>query len=477
MTHGPPGPWWRPGVADVVFAIAALTQIGPRVLSTDTPWHLWAGEQTLAHGPGMIEALSYTRAGTPWRNVEWLGEVLLQLAWRHAGALGLCVLAAVTFALALAALDRLLVRGARHATLALIVTLLAAGVLGLHLLARPLLFTFPLLVLARALVTGPMTDAKRIALPLVTAVWVNVHPTAFLVPVLGLWALADHARDRRTALAVALSVLALGATPWGFGWLKDALPARGEAGSYAWIDEWRRPDFRQVRFFPLLLWIAVTVLARIRARPLPPATWLLGAVCVAAALVSGRAAPLAAIVWAPELARDLAERDWARGGPLGAFEHWLGPRELAARTGAWIAALALALLLFAPGLGGAFPRAAAGFPDNTWPNRALAEADRLQLGRDVFCEYGWSAYVAWASRGRYRVYVYGRTGLFAGPVLDDYARAAHLEPGWEDALDRTRAQWILVRRRTRLARVAPLSGRWRIAYADPTAIILVRAGS
>src|SRR5512136_2686317 len=90
-------PWQRrliPGMTDVVFLVLAMWQYGRDLFGdADSGWHLWAGMDVLAHGPRAIpDVLSFTRAGIPWRNAEWLADALLVLGYRYAGYLGVSLL-------------------------------------------------------------------------------------------------------------------------------------------------------------------------------------------------------------------------------------------------------------------------------------------------------------------------------------------------------------------------------------------------
>ena len=52
----------------------------------DSGWYRWAGFDVLAHGPwASADTFSFTRAGVPWRNIEWLAGAIIALCYRHAG--------------------------------------------------------------------------------------------------------------------------------------------------------------------------------------------------------------------------------------------------------------------------------------------------------------------------------------------------------------------------------------------------------
>ena len=132
---------------------------------------------------------------------------------------------------------------------------------------------------------------------------------------------------------------------------------------------------------------------------------------------------------------------------------------------------ALALVL-APGLAHVWPGASRGFTDDSFPGRAMAVADSLHPGPRVLNSYGWGGYISWVYQGRWKVFVDGRAGFFAGDVLTDYFRILELGPGWQEALRRRQPDWMLLERKSPLVVAAPLTGHWRVAYSDSLAAIL-----
>jgi hypothetical protein len=475
-----------PGIADFLFIGLLLTRIQPTLfLDGDTAWHLWAGGWFLAHGPGPIaDPLSFTRAGEPWRSVQWLGEVVLALAYRHAGYMGVAVLCALVFAATIAWLYRILVRETGDPLAALLTAILAGRICGTTLLARPALLSLPLFLAAWQLVRARGRAGTVIGLPLVAAAWANTHPSAFLVPVLAAWASLARREERgRLALGAVLSALALGATPWGFAWLVELVPSPGNLAFFLRIDEWRTPIFREPKFWGHLVYVLVALAARRGARPLTRWETVWGLGWLAALLISVRLAPYAALAWAPYMARDLGrpEPGWATAPSFGqrlsrpwfAVRHALAPIERRLAPGAWPAIAGAPALAFAAALGPMAPEVAHGFSPRTFPERALAAADSLRLGPRVVNGYLWGGYLSWREPGRYRVFIDGRAGFFGEQVLADYMRMMELRPGWEEALARYRPDWVLVPPAVPLAQAAPLTGRWRAAYRDSTAVVLV----
>jgi hypothetical protein len=295
-----------------------------------------------------------------------------------------------------------------------------------------------------------------------------VHPSAFLATgVLAFWAIAR--RDGWLGLAAIVSALALGATPWGFAWLKDLVPSGQNLSFFLRIDEWRTPGFREPKFWGLLAFILVSLWARRGRAALPLAEALWGLGWLGLALVSARMAPYAAIAWAPNLASDLSGWSFLRG-----LSDALAPVERQVRPGLWPAIAAVLALALAPSLAPAFPDVAHGFSPARFPEAALEVADRQHLGPRVFNGYLWGGYISWERPDdRYQVLIDGRAGFFGDQVLGDYLEVLELRPGWQEVLARRRPDWILVPAHSAIANVAPVTHRWATLYADSTATILV----
>jgi hypothetical protein len=202
-----------PSVTDFLFLGLLFTGLRTTVFHDgDTGWHLWAGNVTLNNGPGAIpDALSFTRAGAPWNNVEWLGEVLLALLHRHAGFMGVAVLCAVVLAATFAWMYRILVRETGDAPAALVTTVLAAQMVVFQYVARPLIFSFPLFLATVELLRKPGPGRRNlILLPLMTVAWANVHPSAYLAPAMGVYAWVRGPRSHVSGMAAILALVALG---------------------------------------------------------------------------------------------------------------------------------------------------------------------------------------------------------------------------------------------------------------------------
>lgn len=469
-----------PSLTDVLFAGLAVGQFHRAMFADgDSGWHLWAGFDVLVHGPRAIpDALSFTRAGVPWRNIEWLADAIIALCYRHAGYFGVTVLMSLVFAAVCTWLYRILLRETGHVPASALAMGLAGAVLLLQLMARPLVFSFLLVLAAWELVR--VAGRERLALwllPPLTVLWANLHPTAFLAPALAGFAWLTRGRDRRLALAALLSLAALGATPWGYDWLRDIAPSGENLKLLGRIDEWQTPRFSDSRFAFVLTYLLLAVGARCWGPRLAWGEALMGMACLGGSLFAARLGPIAVILWAPYLARDLAcwsrERGgWVFGRLWRAAQESLVPFERVFRPGLWPALFCVLSLVLAPRFSRSFPDGAGGFRVDSFPHRAMAVADSLQFGPRVFNSYAWGGYISWSRGGRYKIFIDGRACFFGSDTRADYFSALELGPGWQDAIARTRADWMLLPQESPLVVAAPLTGRWRVVYRDSMAAIL-----
>lgn len=474
--------WVIPGLSDVLFLCLLATLTEPRIMSDgDTGWHLWAGTEMLRHGVHTLrDTLTFSLPGTPWRDVQWLADVMFALAWAHGGYFATSLLASAIYALTFTWIYRIILDETGNPPAAVVSVVLAAIAASVQLLVRPLVFTFPLLIAAWQLVRRPGHARTAVwALPLVTALWANLHPTAFMVPGLAAFAAVMRPRERRTwALAFALSALAMGATPWGFGWLGEVMPSAAGAPLLKRIDEWQAPQFSQLRYAGTYVLLLLGLLVRLGGPRLTAFEAVTGVACVAGALRAARLGPLAALVWSPYLARDLAACMERMRGPLGrgwrAARETLLPFERAWRPGLWPALVIAIGLIGAPWLGPRFPGLAHGFPPDQFPERAVARAQALGLGPRALVNYGWGGWIEWDYGTRYKAFVDGRAGFFARDgVLSDYLLLLDVGRGWEQALARRHPDWLLFAHDTPLVNAAPATGKWRIAYEDSLAVLMV----
>ena len=234
--------------AAVFFVAVAAAALGP-IRSYDAFWHLTTGHWIVDHHslPG-ADPLAIASARDPWINGEWLWEVVAYAVVHATGLTGASWFTALMIA---AAFTLAFLFSSRDQDLGIAAVLAAAAFAGAsdRLGVRPLTAAALLVVVALGLLARREMAPTRLAIAyaVVTAVWINTHPSALLAPLLALATLLIDVRRWRVVLASALALLV---NP--FGWHAVAAPFRLSAllGSGEFVNaEWQMSP---VAIFPLL---------------------------------------------------------------------------------------------------------------------------------------------------------------------------------------------------------------------------------
>jgi hypothetical protein len=161
-------------MATVLTAFAGATLQDP-----DTWWHVKVGLDLLANGTfPTADTYSYTFAGQPWIAKEWLGQVLLALAYSAGGWNGVAALIIGTICLAVFLLGWFLSAELKP-ILAVALAFAAAFLISPIYTTRPHIFTLPIIVVWTAMLFRAAQDEKAPPLWLLALVvlWANLHAT------------------------------------------------------------------------------------------------------------------------------------------------------------------------------------------------------------------------------------------------------------------------------------------------------------
>jgi hypothetical protein len=241
--------WWpAAGAALVVFAAATVTRA-----DADLWGHLRFGLDILRdHRLASIDPYSFTQ-DLLWLNHEWLSEVQMAIAYTAGGVVGLAllkaILACVTLGIIWKSLD-----GASLAARVVVLVLVVFGTIHMTSTLRPQLWTFASMAILCWALVNPYSRWRR-ALPLVFALWANLHG-GFVVGlgVLGVWAAMDVVTRPATAkhwvVIVSASVLATLVTPYGWTlWEFIARTVRMTRDIDEWRSLWGTPFLNWVPWF------------------------------------------------------------------------------------------------------------------------------------------------------------------------------------------------------------------------------------
>jgi hypothetical protein len=461
------GEWVAPLLGAAIFG-AVLLKGSAVIGDPDIQWHIETGRWIAAHAsvPDR-DIFSFSMPGAPWHAHEWLSELIFWAVFRLSGWSGVVATAAsaagVGFALLAAALARHL-----HPRHVVIVSMAAFAVASQHILARPHILTWPILVLwtdalcsARERKTVPHPAAL-----LLMVIWANLHGSyVFGVALAGFFAAEAiwHAPcEVRLTVVRGWGLFLCGAalvsllTPhnplenirFAFGFLDGS-------GFIAPIGEWQPADFGTLSGLELVLLglLALALLGRIQV---PPLRILLLVGLIQLALTHVRHGELLGLVaplsLAPALARGLYG-DSVAATSSGRMPPLVIIGALALFTGSWAS------------------RADVAPPAAVSPIAAVNAARQAGLLKEpVFNHFNFGGFLIAA---KVPVLIDGRADLYGAAFLSRYLEATSLArpDSLESLLDRYGIRWTLLPPGTpAIALLDHLPG-WTRLYADEYAVV------
>jgi hypothetical protein len=435
---------------------------------------------------------SYSAAGLPWHDHEWLSEVLLALCWSGLGVVGLKLM---KFA-ATAATITLLAMGAAEtgAPIPLQMAVLTTGALALAPMMqfRPQLFDF---VALSALILLLARDSYRragrlwIAIP-IFVLWANLHGGFFvglavLAMYTGVIAIEDVVAGDGFGRAIHLGgitagcVLATLLNPDGIGdWLTvthtmrnpltRAMISEWQPLLFKIAEEWRKSPATAINFALVIVPFAALVVCVV-ARPRGDdfALVAIAAMMGVAACFAVRNMALAVIASVVPLCRHgaLALEATRFGNPAP-----LAPRK---RSDEWLVgaialATALASGLFSRNLPDGYPQ----------PRGAVEFMQAHGLHGNVLDDFGWGEYLIFHLAPQSRVFIDSRYDMvYPQKVISDYLDFFLIRPRAAAVLGAWPHDFVLLRTASPGYGFMLARPGWRIVYRDETAALFARAGS
>jgi hypothetical protein len=479
----------RVGTTAAVLAAIGILMLYP-VDDLDVWW-------LLAGGRYMVETRTFPTTdpfsgpaqGAEWLNHAWGFELLLYGVWQAAGPAGLVVFQALV-AVATFAVLYLIARGESvgHGWALLVVG--AAGVATRGFWApRPQLATYFLLALFWAILRayGRGRADRLIWLPVLTAVWANLHGGFMVGPALIGLVLLGEVVDRATgaegalsdrrlgrlAAAGGLSLVAMLATPFHYRAVLFPLHVLSDRLAQAFIVEWKSPAFHygQTRLIEGLILLTLLALCLVARRPRAS-----DVVVVAAFLHFGlqavRNLPLLVVVLVPVLAAAFASIARERVPALVALTGWSSRR---VAVGALAVALAATVWWNYParGVPSFWPRA--GLAD-IYPAEAVEFVQRARPPGPLFNDYGWGGYLIWRLYPDYRVSIDGRAAVHGPRRFADHIEVSEVRAQWRQKLEESGARLVVTQARSTLAIVLRVSPDWEVLHEDRIAVVFGKRG-
>lgn len=467
--------------AAAIMAAALLVMAASLLKDPDSWWHIRVGLDLLANRTfPTVDAYSHTFGGHPWIAKEWLAQLLFAVAYDAAGWNGV-VLATVAAVSLTAFATAWFLSASLKPIVAVGLTLLLLFLISPVLIARPHIFTLPIIVVWTASLVGAAREerAPPFALLALLWLWANLHATFTLGLVIaafaGMEVLARTGLSKPRLLArwlgfgVLCPVVSL-LNPYGVQAILATFTVAYGNEAVSRIIEWQPFDAAEDRFQGVAMLAALFALLVSRLR----IGWVAAVFVVFALhlyLVHARFSYLffllVPILLAPEVARHYPALSTARWA---AEKRDRIERFLAAQSRAVGVAMAAFLVLAST----AFVAGQIAPDQKTSAADALAFARARNLTGNVLNSYQFGGTLIFHG---IKTFIDGRTDqLFLGGFsrADDRMGESDGKPVLVESLEKYRIGWaLLAANDKRIPFFDQLAG-WSRVYADPYAVIYVR---
>jgi hypothetical protein len=468
----------------VIASLFATTEQDP-----DFWWHIRIGRWMVENGRlPSADLFTYTVPNHVWTDHEYLTEVLMWLIFNSTGTVGIVIaFAAVTWAG-----FWLMYRQLRRQPFVIVgLGLALAAVAGDPIWGpRAQMITFALTCLELYWLQAYLSGRSRrlTYFPLVMALWANLHGgwvigfvwlgVAIAAELAGwVWEPsnpAHRAHVKFLAIITGASVVAVLATPHGFGVYLYPFNTVGSVAQEKLIVEWFSPDFHQPFLLPFEAMIFILIVGFALRRP-SLYELLLTLAALGLALHSVRNIALFVAAATPVIVNSYS----AYWKELSAARGW---KPVAPSRPAFAAITAFALVAITAAT---LVHIVAGISANrqnqvvatTYP---VAAADWLaghpDVGTRMYNQYGWGGYLVYRfyPQPTRRVFIFGEAALMGDDLLNQYEDVQTLRTDWQQVLDEYKVDYIVYNRGEALANVLATDPQWKLVYEDSLAVIYVR---
>lgn len=450
-------------------------------LEDDTWWHLAVAARILkTHVWPIHDIYSFTAFKSPWIDYEWLGDIALDLFWKHGGLQALMIFITIIAGLIMILLYYYASIRSRNSKAAFVATALVLLLASLQFTTRPQVLGYALLIITLiCLEKFRQGHTKALwVLPFVFWLWVNTHGTFVLgFLILGVW-WATGLRELRFGrirsrqwtpkerrdleLTLLLCLVASVITPYGTQ--LAAYPLKMFSSQHQimhTVQEWQPLDLSQFygKFFLgmlMFLWIGIaTSDMKFRVED-----FLLLTFATAETFMHARFMILFVPVYAPLAAELLAQ--------------WI-PKYERSKDHYFLNFLLIGLVAFG---------IVKSFPSNQRINRqlgyevpthAVAFLKEHPGVTRMFNNANWGSYLIFALGPPRKVFIDGRYDIYDyNGVLSDYLAITHIAPNTLFLLRKYRVDSCLIHRGSPLATFLEASSRWKQIYQGDQSVLFVR---
>jgi hypothetical protein len=457
----------------IVVATPLINAFMSHVPAADLAYQIRAANIMLrTHSVLSTDVFTFTVPGAHWLNQQWGAELIFGAAHRFGGwnaiALLYAALASIAFVFVFLACRR---RGASTRAAALL-SVAGFWVSRQNLAMRPQLIGVVLFSLTLWILAGRRARPRALwAIPALMLVWVNVHGSFVLVPLLLGLAWLEDRKDSpgtaRTALAVGLaSLFATLANPFGLHvWAYAAGIGTNPTIARA-VTEWAPPTIREysgVVFFVSALIVAGYLVRRKEPVAFPQLLWLASFFVLALPALRG-------VVWwglvfpfvVAGLVPRKSESDEQRGSPL--------------MNTVLVSAILAAAVIMMPIWRGASPTGALALLAQAPTSLVEATEAGVPPGSHLFVSQTYASWFEFALPSM-PVFVDSRIELFPTSIWDSYLDISAAREGWQATLDRWDVAAVVINPDQDGSLITHIKNdpEWRLAFHDDSGYVFVRS--
>lgn len=485
-----------PSISQFLFVVIFLhlaLNIGNRLLDDgDTGYHIRAGERILeTRSVPTQDDFSFRSPPLEWTAHEWLSEVVMALVHRFTGLTGVVLFFIFLISLTYAWLFRFVRFYGRDMFADLVIVLLVIVCSQVHWLARPHVFSLPLMILWYYILDLFEYKEKNLlfALPFLMLVWVNLHG-GFVVglALIGIYLFANlwrymssatehkpgvHRKIRFLGITLLACFLVSMVNPQGYRAL--LFPFKLTSNTYLMdhVDEFLSPNFHENIFFRYFLVFAFGILILSRTG-LNVIEWSLVLLFFSMSLYSKRYIPLFGIFVAPILSKQAGELVGSAGdgkivNAIRGSSGRVASIDEGSRGYVW-PVLAVSLTLLFAGAG----RIHFQFDPKKKPVSAVEFIQREHLKGNMFNNDEFGDYVIYSAYPRYKVFIDGRGDMYGEENFKEYFEVASFAPSMESILRKYDINWIFFESDSVLSRYLVRDRNWHLIYSDGVANIFIR---
>jgi hypothetical protein len=448
-----------------------------RIAESDIWWVLRNAQHLVnTHSFPRVDSYSFTAAGSPWLDKEWLSGLAYYGGFQALGLRGLLlVYFSVLVLIYVGVYLRCCYAGADRKD-AVVATLAAICLGGVSIAPRTLLFGWLCMAGLLLLIDlFPRHERSIWLVPPLFALWINLHGSwVFGLAVLsitvaaglveGEWGLVVATRWTRRQLTQLLlvclaSVAALFVNPFGYKlvWYPFDLGFRQHA-VVNFMDEWQPVDFSTWNGkLAMLLILALLAAGLFSARKWRLVDIALTSFALWTALSHSRFMFFAGLVIVPILAPRMT-----------LFEPYRPELEKPWLNAAIIAVVVSLMIVFLPSNASLQQRI-----DAEYPKAALDFMEANHIKGRIFNQYKFGGYMDWHTRDL-KPFIDGRADIFVyNGVFDDFIKATALHDSLE-ILDKYKIDYVLYEPNQPLSYLLEHSGQWRPIYSDSSAVLFER---